>query len=119
MNKFTHIETIAADMIEHSFEMDLQGVPSKSYVMIHNDVAFSVITPLDENDPRVLMFCIDKEKSESVQGHYEGLFECECVIKGVMERLASDECMCPECQKEQRKRAVNSNKIRSVSVVSN
>ncbi|EDH6260720.1 hypothetical protein CB337_22080 [Salmonella enterica subsp. enterica serovar Agbeni] len=109
MNKFEHIENIAGDMIVHSFEMDLKGVPSKAYVLEFEGDDFSVLTPLKEDDPEIIISLMDDRKSEYLHGHYEGVFECQCTLKGILKQLASEECMCPECRKEQQRKKINSN----------
>ncbi|ECX0160834.1 hypothetical protein AHT88_17785 [Salmonella enterica subsp. enterica serovar Muenchen] len=110
MNKFEYIEHIASGLIFHTFETDLKGVPSKVYYMILDDKEFGVFTPLKESDPEVMMFCASKERSERINAHYMVIFECECTLKAVLSRLGSDECLCPECLKEQERAKRNSNK---------
>ncbi|EDT7800708.1 hypothetical protein CCF60_003127 [Salmonella enterica subsp. enterica serovar Berkeley] len=111
MNKFTHIETIAAHLIVHSFDHEIGGVPAKAYVLEYNGNEFAVFTPIDETRPEVIVRCISKDKAEQIHGHYEGVFECDCTIEGILDRLGSDECICPECQKEAAQKKKQSKKV--------
>lgn len=99
MTKFEHIAKIAGERIVSSFDMDINGTPAKVWIMMHDDAEIMVATPLNPDDPEVMIININSP-GVRLNGHYEGVFECLCVLDGILEKIASGECDCPECAKE-------------------
>ncbi|EDH8285865.1 hypothetical protein CB696_19390 [Salmonella enterica subsp. enterica serovar Livingstone] len=74
MNKFTHIESVAAGLIASTMDMDYKGVMSRVYVLAYEGQEYAVITSLDESDKELILYSLSKNYSETIHAEYNCLF---------------------------------------------
>lgn len=74
MNKFNHIESVGAELITSSMDMDYKGVMSRVYVLAYEGKEYAVITSLDEADKEVVLYSLSKNYSETIHAEYMCLF---------------------------------------------
>ncbi|EDQ0980146.1 hypothetical protein GRG99_002392 [Salmonella enterica subsp. enterica serovar Virchow] len=90
MNKFTHIESVAVDLIASSMDMEYKGVMSRVYVLAYEGNEYAVITSLDEEDKEVVLYSLSKNYSEIIHAEYNCLFWDIGTIKYFMSGISGE-----------------------------
>ncbi|EDA3267942.1 hypothetical protein A4L30_23340 [Salmonella enterica subsp. enterica serovar Bovismorbificans] len=87
MNKFNQIESVSAELIASSMDMEYKGVMSRVYVLVYEGKEYAVITSLDESDSDVVLYSLSKSISETIHAEYNCLFWDLSTIKYFMSNI--------------------------------